>query len=160
MTPSSLLPVSSCPSEVLVCSVNVSRIQRTAVSQQPADSEGSNSSIKGYDGEIAFTTDGTMQLHLVSGQDALMKILLYYVDQKRLPVSHTYPRLYLIGESASRTLQAERDLDVHFHNGPHCINPIEKGHIAFRTDNLDAFKRHLQVRAFCPSVCPLRCVYN
>lgn len=33
---------------------------------------------------------------------------------------------------------AERDFTVHFKNG-HTINPIERGHIAFRTDDLAAF---------------------
>ena len=38
---------------------------------------------------------------------------------------------------------AERDLSVAFRNG-RVINPIEKGHIAFRTDDIEAFKRHLE----------------
>jgi len=57
---------------------------------------------QGFDGKIAFTTDGAMQLHL-----------------------------------------AERDLTVAFKNGQ-VINPIEAGHIAFRTDDIEAFKRHLE----------------
>lgn len=34
---------------------------------------------------------------------------------------------------------AERDLGVAFKNGE-VINPVERGHIAFRTDDIDAFK--------------------
>ena len=38
---------------------------------------------------------------------------------------------------------AERDLTVAFRNG-HVINPVDRGHIAFRTDDLEAFKKHLE----------------
>ena len=37
---------------------------------------------------------------------------------------------------------AEQDLDVNFKTG-HYINPVEKGHIAYRTDDLKKFKEHL-----------------
>ena len=37
---------------------------------------------------------------------------------------------------------AERDLDVAFRNN-HMINPVEKGHIAFRTDNIKDFLQKL-----------------
>ena len=56
---------------------------------------------KGFDGEIRFATDHTMQMHL-----------------------------------------AERDLTVAFRNG-HSINPVDQGHIAFRTDDLAAFLKVL-----------------
>ncbi len=38
---------------------------------------------------------------------------------------------------------AERNLDVAFKNGQ-VINPVERGHIAFRTDDLDAVKATLE----------------
>jgi len=38
---------------------------------------------------------------------------------------------------------AERELTVAFKNGK-VINPVERGHIAFRTDDLDAFLRILE----------------
>ena len=38
---------------------------------------------------------------------------------------------------------AERDLDVAARNGRH-INPVDRGHIAFRTDDIEAFKQHLR----------------
>ena len=38
---------------------------------------------------------------------------------------------------------AERDLDVAARNGRH-INPVERGHIAFRTDDIEGFKQHLR----------------
>ena len=37
---------------------------------------------------------------------------------------------------------AERNLDVGFKHGE-SINPVERGHVAFRTDDIDAFKRLL-----------------
>ena len=57
---------------------------------------------KGYSGDVAFVSDGTIQTHL-----------------------------------------AEKDLDVCFNTG-HSINPLEKGHIAYRTDDLEGFKKHLE----------------
>jgi glyoxylase I family protein len=38
---------------------------------------------------------------------------------------------------------AEKDLNVGFRTGQ-AINPLERGHIAFRTDDLDAFKKRLE----------------
>ena len=37
---------------------------------------------------------------------------------------------------------ATRDLNIAFRNGE-VINPVERGHIAFRTDDIEAYKRHL-----------------
>ena len=56
----------------------------------------------GYAGQVAFVTDGQMQLHL-----------------------------------------AERDLGAGFRTG-NAINPLERGHVAFRTDDIEGFKRHLR----------------
>ena len=56
---------------------------------------------KGYAGDVAFRTDGNIQLHL-----------------------------------------ARKDLEVGFRTG-HAVNPVERGHIAYRTDDIDAFKKHL-----------------
>ena len=57
---------------------------------------------KGYDGNVAFVSDGHIQTHL-----------------------------------------AQKDLNINFRTG-HTINPLERGHIAYRTDDLDAFKAHLE----------------
>ena len=40
---------------------------------------------------------------------------------------------------------AERDLGVGFRTGQ-AINPLERGHIAFRTDDIEAFKARLRER--------------
>ncbi len=42
---------------------------------------------------------------------------------------------------------AERDLNVAFKNN-HTINPIDKGHIAFRTDNIELFISKLKKKAY------------
>jgi catechol 2,3-dioxygenase-like lactoylglutathione lyase family enzyme len=38
---------------------------------------------------------------------------------------------------------AEKDLGVTFRTGQ-AINPVERGHIAFRTDDIEAFKQRLR----------------
>jgi len=38
---------------------------------------------------------------------------------------------------------AEKDLEVGFRTGQ-AVNPVERGHIAFRTDDIAAFKRQLE----------------
>ena len=45
-----------------------------------------------------------------------------------------------------QTHLAEKDLEVNFKTG-HSINPLERGHIAYRTDDLEKFKNHLKVKA-------------
>ena len=57
---------------------------------------------KGYNGDVAFVSDGYIQTHL-----------------------------------------AQKDINVGFRTG-HIVNPVERGHIAYRTDDLEAFKIHLK----------------
>ena len=57
---------------------------------------------KGYDGNVAFVSDGQIQTHL-----------------------------------------AQKDINVGFRTG-HVVNPLERGHIAYRTDDLVAFKALLK----------------
>lgn len=47
-----------------------------------------------------------------------------------------------VSDGKIQTHLAEKDLDVCFNTG-HSINPLEKGQIAYRTDDLNAFKKHL-----------------
>ncbi len=56
---------------------------------------------EGYEGDVAFLTDGEMEVHL-----------------------------------------AEKDLGVSFRTGK-AVNPLERGHIAFRTDDIASFKKRL-----------------
>lgn len=49
------------------------------------------------------------------------------------------------GRSIAGNMQmhiATRDLNIAFRNGE-VINPVDRGHIAFRTDDIEAYKRHL-----------------
>lgn len=48
-------------------------------------------------------------------------------------------------EGAMQMHLAERTFDVAFRNGQ-VINPVERGHIAFRTDDLPAFLARLEAR--------------
>ena len=57
---------------------------------------------KGYAGDVAFVTDGVIQMHL-----------------------------------------AEKDVQAGFRSGQ-IVNPVSRGHIAYRTDDLAAFKAHLE----------------
>lgn len=57
---------------------------------------------KGYDGNVAFVSDGHVQTHL-----------------------------------------AQKDLNICFRTG-HTINPLERGHVAYRTDDLVALKARLE----------------
>ena len=57
---------------------------------------------KGYAGDVAFVTDGSIQTHI-----------------------------------------AQRDVLAGFKTG-HIVNAVARGHIAYRTDDLEAFKAHLE----------------
>ena len=57
---------------------------------------------KGYAGDVAFVSDGAIQMHL-----------------------------------------AQKDVGAGFRTG-HIVTPVERGHIAYRTDDLDAFRAHLE----------------
>jgi len=50
-----------------------------------------------------------------------------------------------ISDGHIQTHLAQRDSSVGFRTG-HTINPLERGHIAYRTDNIAAFKAHLDNR--------------
>ncbi len=48
-----------------------------------------------------------------------------------------------VSDGKIQTHLAEKDLNVCFKTGQ-SINPLEKGHIAYRTDDLEGFKKHLK----------------
>ena len=48
-----------------------------------------------------------------------------------------------VGDGKVQMHLAQKDLSVNFKTG-HYINPVEKGHIAYRTDDIEAFKKHLK----------------
>ena len=47
------------------------------------------------------------------------------------------------GKSRIQTHLARRDVQAGFRTGQF-VNPVDKGHIAYRTDDIEAFKRHLE----------------
>ncbi len=48
-----------------------------------------------------------------------------------------------ITDGKVQTHLAELDFNLNFKTG-HSINPLARGHIAFRTENLEEFKKHLE----------------
>ena len=50
-----------------------------------------------------------------------------------------------VGDGRVQMHLAQKDLSVNFKTG-HFINPVEKGHIAYRTDDIEAFKDHLKAK--------------
>ena len=51
----------------------------------------------------------------------------------------------IVGDGAIQTHLAQRDMGAGFRTG-HIVNPVARGHIAYRTDDLAAFKAHLEAR--------------
>ena len=79
------------------------RFYRTVLGlSRPSDGLPKLEKTKGYAGDVAFVTDGSIQTHL-----------------------------------------AEKDVQAAFRTGQ-IVNPVSHGHIAYRTDDLDAFKTHLE----------------
>jgi glyoxylase I family protein len=52
-------------------------------------------------------------------------------------------KVSFVSDGQSEFHLAERDLQIGFKTGQ-AINPLEKGHIAFRTDDIAAFKKRLE----------------
>ena len=48
-----------------------------------------------------------------------------------------------VGDGKVQMHLAQKDLSVNFKTG-HFINPVERGHIAYRTNDIEAFKDHLE----------------
>ena len=78
--------------------------------------------------------------------DFYKKILLQETEVEDLPVlarDKIYSgKVAFVTDGRIQTHLAEMDLDLSFKSGS-AINPLAKGHIAFRTDNLEEFKKHL-----------------
>jgi glyoxylase I family protein len=55
-----------------------------------------------------------------------------------------YPgKVSFVTDGTTQFHLAEKDLGINFRTGQ-AINPVERGHIAFRTDDIDAFKARLK----------------
>ncbi len=88
------------------CTTNVSAMDKfyQEVLEMAPEPEMGQGRIKGqgYPGDVAFVSDGDMQVHI-----------------------------------------AEKDLECGFRTG-NAVNPVERGHVAFRTDDIAAFKKRLE----------------
>ena len=61
-------------------------------------------------------------------------------------LSGGYPgKVAFLSDGATQVHLAEKDLGVSFRTGQ-AVNPVERGHIAFRTDDIEAFKKRLTDR--------------
>jgi glyoxylase I family protein len=59
-------------------------------------------------------------------------------------VGQGYPgKVAFVTDGTTQVHLAEKDLKVSFRTGQ-AINPVERGHIAFRTDDLEGFKKRLE----------------
>ena len=78
-------------------------------------------------------------------------ILLLDTETNDLPVLERRKgysgEVEFVTDGKIQTHLSEKDLNVNFKTGHH-INPLEKGHIAYRKDDLNAFKQHLEKNGF------------
>lgn len=75
------------------------------------------------------------------------EILFLDTETKDLPILEKKKgysgKVEFVTDGNIQTHLAEKDLNINFKTG-HSINPLERGHIAYRTENLYEFKKHLE----------------
>ena len=86
--------------------------------------------------------------HDVPELDAFYRNILHLQDEPTMSskrkLDEGYPGdVSFITDGDIQMHLAEKDLEVNFRTGLP-VNPVEKGHIAFRTDDLDAFIQRLK----------------
>ena len=78
--------------------------------------------------------------------DFYLKVMNLKTETQGLPILEKKKgysgEVAFVTDGKIQTHLAEKDLDVCFKTG-HTVNLLDKGHIAYRTDDLDAFKKHL-----------------
>ena len=78
--------------------------------------------------------------------DFYLKVMNLKTETQGLPILEKKKgysgEVAFVTDGKIQTHLAEKDLDVCFKTG-HTVKPLDKGHIAYRTDDLDAFKKHL-----------------
>jgi glyoxylase I family protein len=84
----------------------------------------------------------------VPAMDEFYRTVLDLVPEPAMNASRVTSQGYagdvaFVTDGPTQVHLAEKDLDVGFRTGKP-INPLERGHIAFRTDDIEAFKRHLE----------------
>jgi glyoxylase I family protein len=65
------------------------------------------------------------------------------LNENRTPGGGYPGKVAFVTDGTTQVHLAEKDLGVSFRTGQ-AINPVERGHIAFRTDDIEAFKRRLK----------------
>ena len=79
--------------------------------------------------------------------DFYKNILLLDTETNDLPVLERRKGysgdVEFVTDGKIQTHLAEKDLNVSFKTGHH-INPLERGHIAYRVESLEDFKKHLE----------------
>src|SRR6476620_5979725 len=65
------------------------------------------------------------------------------LDQSRTPGGGYPGKVSFVTDGTTQFHLSEKDLGINFRTGQ-AINPVERGHIAFRTDDIEAFKRRLK----------------
>ena len=83
----------------------------------------------------------------VPGMDAFYRDVLGLEAEPSLAAGRVTAQGYagdvaFVTDGTTQVHLAERDLGVGFRTR-NAINPLERGHLAFRTDDIEAFKRHL-----------------
>jgi catechol 2,3-dioxygenase-like lactoylglutathione lyase family enzyme len=83
----------------------------------------------------------------VPAMDAFYRSVLGLAPEPGMQASRVTSQGYagdvaFVTDGTTQVHLAERDLDVGFRTGK-AINPVARGHIASRTDDIDAFKRRL-----------------
>jgi catechol 2,3-dioxygenase-like lactoylglutathione lyase family enzyme len=64
------------------------------------------------------------------------------LNENRTPGGGYPGKVAFVSDGTTQLHLAEKDLGVNFRTGQ-AINPVERGHIAFRTDDIAAFKKRL-----------------
>ncbi|MEO0329258.1 MAG: VOC family protein [Pseudomonadota bacterium] len=93
---------------------------------------------------VNFATDN------VSRMDAFYRDILTLDDERNdLPTREKdkgYPGdVSFLTDGRIQFHLAQKDLEVGFRTG-HAVNPVDRGHIAFRTDDISGFKAYLEKR--------------
>lgn len=86
----------------------------------------------------------------VPAMDAFYRSVLGLEQEPTMGASRVTDQGYpgavsFITDGTTQVHLAEKDLGVAFRTGKP-LNPVERGHIAFRTDDIGAFKQHLEAK--------------
>ena len=66
------------------------------------------------------------------------------LEKGRILDKEGYPgKVTFLSDGTTQFHLAEKDFGISFRTGQ-AVNPVERGHIAFRTDNIEAFKQRLR----------------